>query len=358
MRVDGTMVEVKHVDQDLFPRILRLVKILCDLDITKRQMVQEGHFSATGSMREVDFRVSFTPAVHGQKLAIRVLDAAAVPQNSGDLRMPAWMSRQIRSLCARDSGMLLACGPTGSGKTTTLYAVLRDVDLKQRNVMTIEDPVEYQLKGVTQIQTNEQAGNTFSSLLRSTLRQDPDVILLGEIRDSETARTAIQAAMTGHLVLSTLHARDAATTIIRLLDLGVEPDMLVSSLNLVLVQRLIRTLCDRCKVSRKPDVFHVEMMGAQGKGLTKAFHPRGCSKCLNSGYHGRRALFELLVVDEAIKEAIIGGPTVAALHEILARIGFVSVAEMGWRAVADGITSIDEVMRVAHASDGQSSKRN
>lgn len=358
MRVDGTMVEVKHIDQDLFPRLLRLVKILCDLDITKRRIVQEGHFSATTPMRKVDFRVSFTPAIHGQKLAIRVLDAIAVPQHSTDLQMPGWMHRQLHSFCGRDSGMLLACGPTGSGKTTTLYAVVRNLDLKQRNVMTIEDPVEYELEDVTQIQTNEQAGNTFHSLLRSTLRQDPDVILLGEIRDSETAHTAIQAAMTGHLVLSSLHARDAAGTIIRLLGLGVEPDMLVSSLNLVFVQRLIRTLCKHCKVSHKPNAFHVEKMRAHGKDMSRVYYPRGCSKCLNSGYHGRQALFELLVVDEPIKEAILSGPTVASLHAAMRHAGFVSVAEMGWHAVAEGTTSVDEVIRVIHAFDGQSSKRN
>ncbi len=349
MRVDGSMFDVTHVDEALFGRLLRLVKILCDLDITKQQIVQEGHFSAAWPGREVDYRVSLAPAVHGQKLAIRVLDAATVPQTTDQLLLPKWMARQVRALTTQQSGMLLACGPTGCGKTTTLYAILRDIDVKERNVITIEDPVEYQLHGITQIQVNEKTGNTFSSLLRSTLRQDPDVLLLGEIRDADTARTAMQAAMTGHLVFSTLHARDAAGAIIRLLDLGVEPNLLASSLNLVLVQRLVRVLCPRCKVQSRPNPVQLEKMGHHGRGLQQVFRPRGCAVCLQSGFHGRRAMFELLAVDESIRQAIQAGPTVTALQDALRTGGFVSLSHMGWQAVAEGITSVNEVLAVTEA---------
>ena len=345
IRIDGVMMDLTSVDKQLFPRLLNLVKVLCELDITKHRIVQDGHFSALIGRREMDFRVSFTPAMHGQKLALRILDAANVPQHINELGLSDPMLKEIRTVCLHESGMLLVCGPPGSGKTTTLYAVLREIKFKQRNVITIEDPVEYQLNGITQMPVNEQAGNTFHALLRSGLRQDPDVILLGEIRDPDTARTALQAAITGHLVLATVHAKDTVTAILRLLDLGIEPNVLTSSLNLILAQRLVRTLCRHCKMADKPNQAERTMMDRQDQPTPKIFRPRGCSKCLNTGYLGRLALFELLVVDNVVKQAI-QSSTISSLQEALDQTAFVKLSKMGWQAVADGVTTVEEVVRV------------
>ncbi len=346
VRIDGTMVDAATIDIGLFRRIMNLTKILCDIDITQRAIVQEGHFSTKVPDRTVDYRISYTPAVHGQKLVIRILDSSSAPERMEDLELPDWMLRDISTVSKQTAGMVLVCGPTGSGKTTTLYSVLRDVDRMQRNVITIEDPVEYQIDGVTHIPCNLDQGNTFNSLLRSVLRQDPDVILLGEIRDAETAQTAMQAAMTGHLVLSTVHAKDTIGTIFRLLDLGVEPFLLGSSLNLILAQRLIRILCDNCKAARRPQPTQFGKMGRAGKDVTAIYYPVGCKKCLNVGYLGRRALFELLTVNDALRDVILNTPTIAAIREALKRTIFTSLEEMGWRLIAEGTASVEEVERI------------
>jgi len=346
MRVDGTMVDAVRVAGDLGRRLFGSVKVLADIDIAQRGVVQEGHFSALLGQRHVDYRVSFTPAMYGQKLVLRVLDPGSAPQHMTDLQLPDWMHARIQQTSLQSSGMVLVCGPTGSGKTTTLYAVLRDVDRRARNVVTIEDPVEYQLDGVTQIPINEQKGNTFHNLLRSVLRQDPDVILLGEIRDRETAETAMQASMTGHLVLSTVHAKDTIGTLFRLLDLGAEPYLVASSLNLILAQRLVRVLCSHCKSSRKPTPKQIHQMGAYGRKTREIFYPVGCEKCFDVGYHGRLGLYELLEMTNDIRDAILKDATMSAIREALGRTEFASLTQMGYRAVAKGITCVDEVDRV------------
>ena len=346
IRIDGTMIDAMELDPALFGRTLNLVKVLGTIDITQRNIVQEAHFSAKLPTRIVDFRVSFTPAVHGQKLVIRILDSTTAPQHMRNLLLPDWMLNDITTVSKQTSGMVLVCGPTGSGKTTTLYAVLRDIDRTQRNVITIEDPVEYQIDNVTHIPTNDNAGNTFNTLLRSVLRQDPDVILLGEIRDKETAQTGMQAAMTGHLVLSTVHAKDTIGTIFRLLDLGVEPYLLGSSLNLVLGQRLVRLLCDNCKAGRRPLPSQIGLMGRHAEGLKHIYVPVGCPKCLTVGYVGRRALFELLTVNDSLRDAILNSPTIATIRDALRRTVFISLSEMGWQMVAEGRTSADEIERM------------
>ena len=349
MRVDGAMVEVARLDRDLARHVISVVKVLTDIDITQKSIVQEGHFSAGLHDREVDYRVSFTPAMHGQKLVIRVLDPRNAPQHLDELNLPAWMLTSIRATSERTSGMVLVCGPTGSGKTTTLYSVLRDVDASVRNVITIEDPVEYQLANVTQIPIDAQKGNTFHGLLRSVLRQDPDVILLGEVRDEETARTAMQASMTGHLVLSTVHAKDTIGTIFRLLDLGVEPYLVGSSLNLILAQRLMKTLCDNCKAPKKATPREIHKMGNKNRTLRQVYYPVGCPKCFGVGYRGRRGLFELLDVNDSVRDVILNTPTMASIRDALKRTVFTSLEEMGWDLVAQGLVSIEEVERVSVA---------
>lgn len=347
IRVDGTMVDVASLPKTVAGKLTGVVKVLSEIDIAQRNIVQEGHFSTEVPDRRVDYRVSFTPSMHGQKLVIRVLDLSNAPRYLHELNLPPWMFNQIRKISRQDAGMVLACGPTGSGKTTTLYAVLRDIDVRQRNVITIEDPVEYEISGVTQMPINAEHGNTFNNLLRSVLRQDPDVILLGEIRDRETACTAMQAAMTGHLVLSTVHAKDTIGTIFRLLDLGVEPFLVASSLNLVLAQRLVKLLCPNCKVDKKPTPQQTLSMGKYVEGVSEIFFPGGCSSCLDTGFHGRSAIFELLLVTDDMRDVILKTPTIHAMREAIKMTMFTSLQQTGFRLVLDGTTSFDEIERVA-----------
>jgi general secretion pathway protein E len=255
------------------------------------------------------------------------------------------MFEEVQKACKADSGMILVCGPTGSGKTSTLYAVIRDIDVAERNVVTIEDPVEIQLDGVTQIPVNDAQGNTFSALLRSVLRQDPDAILVGEVRDPETAKIALQAAITGHLVFSTVHAKDTIGTVFRLLDLGVEPYLVASGLQLVLGQRLVRKLCPACRIASKPTAEQLARMGKAGEGVEKIYSPRGCPKCVGTGFMGRRGVFELLRVTEEMNEIIMKTPSVAEVQKTLAGSKFVKLVQSGYMLVAEGITSLDEIER-------------
>jgi general secretion pathway protein E len=345
IRADGSMVDVVRLPKEIGIRVTSMVKILCDIDIAQKGIVQEGHYSARVPDRRVDYRVSFAPAMFGQKCVIRILDTANTPYHVWDLQLPEWMFEEIQRAMKADSGMFLVCGPTGSGKTSTLYAVIRDIDVSERNVVTIEDPVEIQLDGVTQIPVVEAQGNTFSALLRSVLRQDPDAILVGEVRDPETARIALQAAITGHLVFSTVHSKDTIGTIFRLLDLGVEPYLVSSGLQLVLAQRLVRKLCPSCRIATKPTPDIIGRMGKAGEGVEKIYSPRGCPKCVGTGFMGRRGVFELLTVNEEMREVIMKSPSVAEIMKTLSATKFVKLAQSGYQLVADGITSLDEIER-------------
>lgn len=346
LRIDGAMVEVSRVDMETYRRLGSLVKILGDIDIAKKGIIQEGHFSVQVPDRRIDYRISFTPSMFGQKLVVRVLDPYNAPQQLNDLWLPDWMYTRIRDLTKQNTGMLLNCGPTGSGKTTTLYAALRQVDSYQRNVITIEDPVEYELPGVTQIPVDEEHGQSFHQLLRSCLRQDPDIIVLGEIRDSDTATAAMQAASTGHLVLSTVHAKDTIGTIFRLLDLGVEPYLIASTLNLVLAQRLARILCDHCKVPKRPTPEQVMRMGRSTTGIETLYHPGGCAKCFGTGYAGRRGVYELLTTNDALRDVIMNRPDMAAIRKAVDLTMFTSLKDAGYEMVIRGETSLEEVERV------------
>ena len=322
IRVDGNMVDLVRLSKAMGIRITSLVKVLSDIDIAQKSIVQEGHFTSLLPQRRVDYRVSFAPAVFGQKLVLRILDTANAPLHAPDLQLPDWMLADIQHAIEADAGMVLVCGPTGSGKTTTLYALVRSLDVSQRNVVTIEDPVEIQIEGVTQIPVNEAQGNTFSALLRSLLRQDPDALLVGEIRDPETARIAMQAAITGHLVFSTVHTRDTIGTVFRLLDLGVEPYMVASGLHLVLSQRLVRRLCPYCRVATQPKPEQLARMGAMGEGLVQVYNKGGCPRCLGTGYAGRRAVFELLTTTPELRDTILKSPTIQDMQKALAGTRF------------------------------------
>jgi general secretion pathway protein E len=346
LRIDGAMVEVSRVDTGMYRRLSSLVKVLGDIDISKKGVVQEGHFSVKVPDRRIDYRISFTPSMFGQKMVIRVLDPFNAPQKLTDLWLPDWMYQKIRDLTKQNTGMLLNCGPTGSGKTTTLYAALRQIDAQMRNVITIEDPIEYEVAGVTQIPVNEDQGHSFHQLLRSCLRQDPDIIVLGEIRDKDTATAAMQAASTGHLVLSTVHAKDTIGTIFRLIDLGVEPYLVASTLNLVLAQRLARLLCEHCKTAKRPTPEQVMRMGRSVSGVETVYTPCGCAKCFGTGYAGRRGVYELLSTNDALRDVIMNNPDIAAIKKAVDLTMFTSLKEGGYGMVMRGETSIEEVERV------------
>ena len=347
LRVDGMMVLAAEIPLDLLRRLLGMVKILCQIDTSQKSQVQDGHFSTMTKGRRVDFRVSLTPAVHGQKLVLRVLDTSNSPTRLHELGVLPWMYEKLRTMANRDSGMVLACGPTGSGKTTTLYSCLREIDVETRNAITIEDPVEYYLEGCTQIPIDHKQGNTFANILRSVLRQDPDVIFVGEIRDIETAQVAMQAAMTGHLVYSTVHSRDSMGAIFRLLDLGVESYLVANAINLIVAQRLCRSLCLNCRKAVRLTSQQLLKMGRAADGMPSIYAPLGCGSCLGTGYRGRRALLELLEFSDGVRDVVLKRPTISDLRNVLEQGHYITLQKFGFQLVAQGVTSFEEVERVA-----------
>jgi len=349
IRVDGTMVDAVRLSKEIGIRLCALVKVLSDIDIAQRNIVQEGHFTSRVPGRQINYRISFTPSMFGQKLVIRVLDTATTPMHVWDLGMPEWMARQIEAGIKAEAGMLLVCGPTGSGKTTSLYACVRSIDTGQRNVVTIEDPVEIQIEGITQIPVNEAQGNTFPVLLRSLLRQDPDAIMVGEVRDPETARIAMQSAITGHLVFSTIHSRDTIGTIFRLLDLGIEPYLVAQGLHIVLAQRLVRVLCPFCKKPVRPTPEQVKKIGPLGRQTREVCVPTGCARCLNTGYAGRRAVYELLVMNPLLREVIQKAPTPNDIRIAMSDAKFVTLIQSANELIAQGVTSFEEAERAVGA---------
>lgn len=373
MRIDGQMVQVADLPNRVGTLVYGLIKTACQFRTTARDAVLDGHFSCAfkapstsklaspeldddapaqgphAPARRVDYRVSFTPSVHGQKLVLRILDSREAPKNLSELDLPPYMLERIKGFCKQDSGMLLVCGPTGSGKTTTLYNALREIDRERKNVVTIEDPVEYQLDNVTQIPVDEESDNTFGALLRSVLRQDPDVILVGEIRDEETARTAMQASMTGHLVFSTVHAKDTISSVFRILDLKVEPYLVANSVELIVAQRLVRVLCETCKRPVPITPGQATRMGRYLEGKSTAFVATGCAACLRTGYRGRRGIFETLDFTEELRDVILSEPTISAMRKVIETGLFTTLTQSGWQLVARGYTTLEEVDRVATA---------
>ncbi len=342
LRVDGTMIEVGKLSSDDTRKLTGLVKVLSDIDITRKAQVQEGRFSAGVPGRAIDYRVSLAPSMHGQKIVLRVLDPAQSPQTLDRLDLPRRVHRGLERAASRAQGVILVCGPTGSGKTTTLYAVLRGIDAASRNVVTIEDPVEYELDSITQLPVKADRGDTYGSLLRSTLRQDPDVIVIGEIRDGDTAVTAMEAATTGHLVFSSLHATDSLGTVLRLLDLNVEPYLLASTLNLVLAQRLVRRLCPHCKVPTKLKDDDLKDMGLDPAKRKDIYDSDGCAECFRTGYSGRLGVFELLTFDDTLRDLIMSKPTLVDMRKAVADSGTLTLAMHARERVLAGETSPEE----------------
>jgi len=347
-RIDGALIERPSPPRSLHNAIVSRIKIMSDLDIAERRNPQDGRFKVRALKKEVDIRVSILPTIHGEKVVMRTLDKSNLAPSLASLGLDDFAFKAMKFAIEQPHGIILVTGPTGSGKTTTLYSCLQDLNTPDVNIVTAEDPVEYQLQGVNQVHVNQQTGLTFASVLRSVLRQDPDIVLVGEIRDGETADIAVKAALTGHLVLSTLHTNDASGVIARLTDMGVPPFLIASSLILAQAQRLYRKLCPLCK---KPAEISTEVLTANHidpalfEGAT-IFEPGGCPKCNGVGYKGRGAIMEVLPVTDAIRGATVKGATSGTLRELAIQEGMVTLKEAGLRKVRDGLTSIHAALEV------------
>ncbi|MGB7421569.1 MAG: ATPase, T2SS/T4P/T4SS family [Comamonas sp.] len=347
-RVDGVIHQGELVPARLSAAVGSRVKLLAHLDIAERRLPQDGRIKTRVKGHELDLRVSTVPTVYGESIVLRVLDRASVRLDLATMGFAPETLARFRELLARPHGILLATGPTGSGKTTTLYAALASIDALANKIITVEDPVEYQLEGINQIQVHPQIDLTFANALRSILRQDPDIIMIGEMRDGETAQIAVQSALTGHLVLSTLHTNTAAGAITRMQDMGVESYLITSSVNGVLAQRLVRTLCKECKQAYAPDEALLTRtgLGRFVKPGEKIYRAVGCPACGQTGYRGRTGIHELLLLDDAMRRAILDGQDANSLHQMAQRAGMHSLHEDGLRKVAAGVTALDEVARV------------
>ena len=346
-RIDGTFHEVAQLLLALAPAVLARIKVLSAMDITEHRLPQDGRFSATVGGRGLDVRTSTYPTIWGEKAVLRLLDRTSLQLSLGAL-MPSPTGDQFRNLISRPEGILLVTGPTGSGKTSTLYAALSEIAEKGKNIITIEDPVEYWLPGVNQGQTNHKSGFTFARGMRAILWQDPDVIMIGEIRDSETLETAIEAALTGHLVLSTLHTNNAVATVTRLLEMGLEPYLLASAVTGILAQRLVRKICLRCKepIPAPRALRHL----FQGKVPAKIYRGMGCDDCRGTGFLGRQGIFELLVLDDKLRSMMHDQASELKLTETAKESGMTTLRDACLARVADGTTTLEEVIRVTTTS--------
>jgi len=345
-RIDGVLFETASSPAKMHPAIVSRIKIMSNLDISERRLPQDGKVSVIVAARTIDLRVSVLPTSHGEKVVIRLLDSKSIILGLEQLGMEPDVSEEFHRQVVAPHGILLVTGPTGSGKSTTLYSALRRMDGEKLNISTVEDPVEYQLDFCNQVQTSERTGLDFASALRSLLRQDPDIIMIGEIRDNETARIAVQAALTGHLVLSTLHTNDAAGSITRLVNIGIDPYLIAASLNAVLAQRLVRKICPGCKAPYNVPENMRRLLAKSGVGAEQLYHGTGCDDCRGSGYAGRIGIYELLVVDEQFRNMINKDPSSFNMRRAFRKSGRDSLFEDGIKKVKAGLTTIEEVLRV------------
>ena len=348
-RIDGVLHEMQSAPRSIQKGIISRLKIMSDIDIAERRKPQDGRMSVTHNGRAIDLRVATLPTVWGEKVVLRILDNATTRLTLRDLNLLEHNHAAYEASYQKPYGMILVTGPTGSGKSTTLYTTLHEVARREINVITVEDPVEYRMKGINQVQVNPKAGLTFASALRAILRSDPDVVLLGEIRDHETAQIAIEASLTGHLVLSTLHTNDAPSAITRLTEMGIEPFLVGSALDCVVAQRLARRLCERCK---KPVSYSPDRLAAVGFGLDaqpsvrQLYQPDGCASCSHTGYRGRLAIHEVMTVTEEIESLTVARASSATIARAAREGGMLTLREDGWEKVSLGLTSIDEILRV------------
>jgi type IV pilus assembly protein PilB len=345
-RIDGRLIEKLRPPHLMQAAVSSRLKIMAGLDISERRLPQDGGIHVMMDKRPIDLRVSTMPGKHGEKVVIRIIDNDKASVNLEKLGFGYETLKQWRKLISLPNGILLVTGPTGSGKSTTLYACLQEMNAPDVNICTVEDPVEYNLAGVNQFQVNEKAGFTFAGALRSLLRQDPDIMMIGEIRDGETAKLATQAALTGHLVLSTLHTNDAPGSITRLYNLGIEPYLVGATVCGVLAQRLVRKLCQNCREEYEPSMNEKRQIEKSAGNVEKLFRPRGCPRCRNLGYTGRIGIYELFVPDDECFELISNGAALNQLRNMATERGMLSLRADGIEKVKQGITTLDEVYRV------------
>jgi type IV pilus assembly protein PilB len=350
MRIDGILFEMLTPPRKMHSALTSRIKIMANLDIAERRLPQDGRIRATVLGRKLDLRVSTVPTSHGEKTVMRILDDRAIQVSLDDLGFSEDTLLIWKKQIEQPHGIILVTGPTGSGKTTTLYSSLRQMDLKRLNISTVEDPVEYALEGVTQIQTHNAIDMTFSRALKALLRQDPDVVMVGEIRDHETASIAVQAALTGHLVLSTLHTNDAPSSITRLINIGVEPFLVGAALNGVLAQRLVRRICPHCAGEVEVAEDMREFLAVHGLHTETLPQGQGCESCRQTGYTGRVGLYELLVLDDHLRDLIASNPNVTEFRRLCCERGMVTLREDGFAKVSQGRTTVEEVLRVTEAT--------
>jgi general secretion pathway protein E len=349
-RIDGMLQAVPSPPHRLAAAVVSRVKIMAKLNIAERRLAQDGRISMAVRGRDIDLRVATTPTIHGESVTLRILDRAHLDLDFASLGFDDDVAKAFQATLRHPYGIVLVTGPTGSGKTTTLYTALLELNTVDRKILTIEDPVEYQLNGINQTQVKPQIDLTFASALRSFLRHDPDIMMVGEIRDTETAEIAVQAALTGHLILSTLHTNDAASAITRLLDMGIASYLITSTLNGIAAQRLVRKLCVACREAYAPAREVVERLNLQDGIDLKLYRPRGCPKCGQSGYHGRSSVVEVLPVSEQIRKAILRGADASTLQQIAIEEGMQSLYAHGVRKVLAGTTSVEELWRATRAT--------
>ena len=345
MRIDRILFDSHAVPKSIQEEVLTRIKVLGRMNIAEKRLPQDGRATVKVGQRIIDLRIASMPTNHGERVVVRLLDKSARLYTLEELGLEAASLRTFRSAIRQEHGLVLVTGPTGSGKSTTLYASLMELDTRERNAVTLEDPIEYELKGVSQTQINTRKGMTFASGLRSVLRQDPDIIMLGEIRDSETAVMAIQSSLTGHMVFSTLHTNDAASAVTRLLDLGIEPFLASSSLLAVLAQRLVRRICPQCKTAFEPTAAQ-KLLVSSAAEITRLYRGTGCDKCRGTGYRGRFGVFELLTITDQIQKLITQRATAAEIRIAAIQQGMRPMRLDGIAKAIAGHTTLDEVARV------------
>jgi len=350
-RIDGILYDVLSLNRNALPLVISRIKVMAGMDIAERRMPQDGRCSVRVGQREIDLRISTVPTSYGERSVLRLLDKSTGLFGLNELGLWEDDLKRLDLLLNRSHGVIFVTGPTGSGKSTTLYACLNRLNSVEKNVMTIEDPIEYQLEGISQMQVAAKKGMTFVTALRHVLRQDPDIIMVGEVRDQETARMAIQSSLTGHLVFSTLHTNDSAGAVTRLIDLGVEPYLVSSSLIAVIAQRLVRKVCPDCKTKYEPAAHELRELGLGGTNTSKSqfFIGKGCDKCFETGYRGRTGIYELMLIDEQIKDLVYKKANAGEIKKYSIEAGLQTLRMDGARKATSGITTIPEVMRVTQA---------
>ena len=350
-RVGGLLRHEGNPPKAIQSALISRLKIMAELDVSEKRIPQDGRFTFSWGTQTIDVRVSTLPTIHGEKVVMRLLDRRNLIIGVDKLGFKDEVLENFRRVIHKPEGLILICGPTGSGKTSTLYAVLNEINSIEKNVITIEDPVEYNLRGINQVQTNDKAGLTFASCLRSILRQNPDIIMVGEIRDAETAEMAVRSAMTGHLVLSTIHTNDAAGSVTRLIDMGIEPFLLASSLLGVLSQRLVRTVCQTCRVEEKVAAPILQQFELDPAGAPVFYRGSGCDDCHHTGYRGQMGVFEFLAVSDGIKDLILTSSSSGNIARQAASEGMLTLHKDALEKVLEGKTTYKEALRVSQKSD-------